>query len=178
MKKQKTIKNINKGLPNEDEFEIKRFIIILISLVVIIIGVYLVTELVSKEDIEEETSVTEGKLNYDVATVGTILNRPYDEYYVMIYDEENSEAMLYSTIMSMYASSQKENALKIFYCDLNNSLNSSYYNVNNDNKSNPKATKTSEFDFGDLTLLKIKKGKIIEYLEDYQEIKKTLKIES
>ena len=58
---------------------------------------------------------------------------------------------------------------------MNNKLNNTYYNVGGDNKSNPKATKVEDFDFGDLTLLKISKGKIVEYLEDYEIIKEKLK---
>ena len=68
-----------------------------------------------------------------------------------------------------------KDSLKIYYCDLGNKLNRDYYNVNNDNKSNPNAKSIKELDLGDLTLIKVEKGKITKYIEKYDSIKNELK---
>ena len=102
-----------------------------------------------------------------------LLNRPEKEYYVLIYDKEDSDAVLYSSTMNSYSS--KKDGLKIYYCDLGNKLNREYYNINNDNKSNPNAKSIKELDLGDLTLIKVEKGKITKYIEKYDSIKNELK---
>ncbi len=155
--------------------EIKRFVIIIVILALLVGGIYLLTALVSKEKKDFSYSSTIGEVNYDKVAVGTILNRKYDEYYVLVYDFTKEESIKYAALASVYTRNKKEDDyIKIYLCDLDNQLNKPYYNVNNDNKSNPKAKKVSEFDFGDLTLLHIKKGKITEYIEDYKTIQEKL----
>lgn len=174
VKNQKNIKNIKvkSSSVSDDENVVKKLIIITIVIAVIIGIVYGVTELVKKDEKIEDTSVA-GEINYDKVSAGTILNRPYDEYYVLIYDADDTKAVLYSTILTKYMN--EEDSLKIYFCDLGNKLNSQYHNVNNDNLSNPNASKVEDFDFGDLTLIKVKKGKIVKYIEDLEEIKEILK---
>ena len=171
---QKQIKNIkvdNSSVEN-DENVIKSMTIITCIIVVLIAIVYGVTELL-KEKPEEVKEVVAGNINYDKVSVGMLLNRPYDEYYVLVFNSEDSKAILYSTVLTQYL--QKEEKKKIYFCDLNNNLNSPYYNVNNDDKSNPKATKIEDLDFGEITLLKIKNNKINKYIENLDEIKEVLK---
>ena len=94
----------------------------------------------------------------------------------MVYNGDDSKAVLYSTILTAYMQKSDEDGYKkIYYCDLSNSLNSAYDDVNNDDKSNDKAVSVTEFDFGDVTLLEIKNGKITKYIEDYEQIKEILK---
>ena len=169
-KKNKKI-NID-SVVSDDENEIKRFIFIILGIAVIMGIIYGVTELVEKKKESDTVEVVDGEINYDIVSVGTILNRPYDEYYVLVYDGESPEAVKYSAMITSYKGS--EDPEKIYYCDLGNSLNKKYYNVNNDNKSK-NAQKTEDFDFGNLTLLHIKGGKITEYIEDYKSIQEKLK---
>ena len=56
-----------------------------------------------------------------------------------------------------------------------NELNKKYY-VGEDKDSNPNATTSSELAFKDLTLIKIKNGKIVKYLETLDTIKTELGI--
>lgn len=173
IKKQKKIKNIkvDNSVGSEDENTLKNLIIIVIVIAVIIGIVYAVTELV-KKDATPTDEIVSGEINYDKISVGTMLNRPYDKYYVLIYNADDAKAVLYSTILTKYMS--KEKSEKIYFCDLSNRLNAEYYNINNDNKSNPKATKVEDFNFGDLTLIKVEKGKITKYTESLEEIKEIL----
>lgn len=176
-KNEKKVKKLkNTGITTgEDDNEIKRFIIILVVLVVVIGATYFITNLIKKEDktndpVDETVS---GEVVYDRLSVGMLLNRPYDEYYVLVYNADTPDAVLYSNLITKQTS--KKDATKIYFCDLNNKLNSPYYNVNNDGKSNPNAKTINELNFGDLTLITVKKGKITSYVEDYEKIKEILK---
>ncbi len=157
---------------SEEAKEIRNFIIILISIIIIVLIVYGLSKVFIKEEKQTtEDSIQEGKIDYDIVNVGMIFNRNYDEYYVAVYDEENTQAVLYSTIITNYISDS--DSLKVYFCDLGNYLNKKYY-VGEDGESNPKAEKVSELAFKDLTLLKIKKGKIVKYIEDFDTFKKEL----
>lgn len=177
IKNQKEVKKIRKAKidDTEDDNTIKSLIIIVIVIAILIGIIYGVTELLKKDE-DPIDSVVAGSINYDKTTVGTILNRPYTEYYVLVYDADDSNAVLYSTILTKYMQNSKDKDYKkIYFCDLGNKLNESYYNVNEDNVSNKKPNNTDEFDFGDLTLLKIKNGKVLQYIEDLDDIKEILK---
>lgn len=174
MLEQKKLKNI-KAVDSEDTSEIKSFIVIIIIIAVLIGIIYGLTEILKKDE-SPQNNAPIGIIDYDKTTVGTMMNRPYDKYYVMVYNSEESEAVVYSTILTKYMQkSENKEYIKIYYCDLNNKLNSEYYNKNNDGKSNPKANKIEELDFGNLTLLKIENGKITKYIEDVDTIKEILK---
>ena len=175
VKNVRNIKGIKSGATNNDN-EIKSFIILILAIAVLIGAIYGITELLKKDKVAE-TEKEAVKINYDMTSVGSLLNRPYDEYYVMIYDSNNPESIIYSTLLGNYIgnNSSKDDFIKVYYCDLSNKLNEQYYNVGNDNKSNPNAKSIKELDLGDLTLIKVKKGKIVNYLEDYNKIEELLK---
>lgn len=167
---------MNKKLKNqkyytEEQKEIQKFIIIIIVLVLVIGAIYFLTDKFVEQGNSNNT--TTGEINYDKATIGTLLNRPYDEYYVMIYSSNSTEASYYNSIKNNYSS--KDDGLKIYYIDLDNELNKKYYNVNNDNKSNPSAKSIDEINLGDITLIKVKNGEIVSYIEDIEQIKTELK---
>ena len=170
IKDQKRIRSINVG--SEDENEIRKFIIIIVVIVVLVGIVYAITEL-TKKDTKSNEEVVTGEIDYNTLSIGMLLNRPEKEYYVIIYDAENPDAILYSAMINKYDA--KTSKLKLYYCDLGNALNNKYYNVGSDNKSNPNATGIDELDLGDLTLIKVKDGKITKYVENIDEIKQILK---
>ena len=177
-KAKKYNKNIDKQLKSTEEDNLVRnFILIVIVLAVILGIVYFASEAFNKKD-DNKTKNEDiaGEINYDILSVGTLLNRPYNEYYVLVYDSTSKDAIKYDTMKSTYdLKSEDKNFIKMYYLDLASSLNKEYYNVGDDNKSNPKAKSISELDFGDLSLLRIKNGKIVEYLEDYKTIQEKLK---
>lgn len=181
MKENPMFKSSNKkvrgigGGATEEENEVKRFIIIVIVIGLFVGAIYGLTEMLKKDDETPKEENTTPTISYDKLTVGTLLNRPYDEYYVLAYDGGANKAIEYSVLLSQYKSkSTEKDYVKIYFLDLDNSLNKKYYNVNEDNKSNPDAKKIEDLDFGDLTLLYIKDGKIKEYIEDYTTIQKKL----
>lgn len=164
-------KIVSSKVETESNKEIKSLITILVVVVVIIVGIYFISKaLVDKRTFGtggNETIV--GEIDYSMASVGMILNRPYDEYYVMVYNSEDTEAIYYSSLITRYQGNKE--AKKIFYTDLENALNKEYVSET----SNPSAQNTSEFAFGKVTLLHIKKGKVHKYIEDIKEIDKLLK---
>ena len=180
MKENPMFKSSNKkvrgigGTATEEENEVKRFIIIVIIIGLFVGAIYGLTEIFKKDEVKEEEK-QDVTISYDKITVGTLLNRPYDEYYVLAYDSEENRAVEYSAMLTQYKdNSKEEDYIKIYFLDLSNGLNKKYYNVNEDNKSNPDAKEIEDLDFGNLTLLYIKDGKIKEYIEDYKTIQKKL----
>lgn len=158
---------------SEEENEIKRFVIILLSIVIIIVLVYVVSNVFVKKDSKSSDYESKtGEVDYNVVSIGTMLNRSEDEYYVMVYSQDGSSSTIYATYGGMYTS--KTDSKKLYYLDLNNELNKPY--AATDGNSNPKATSIDEFKFGELTLLKIKNGKVVKYLEEVDTIKKELGI--
>ena len=101
-----------------------------------------------------------------------MFNRSEEEYYVALYKKSEKDAILYSSIINKYANEEK--SLKVYFCDLENKFNEEYY-VGNEN-SNPKAKTIADVKFGDFTLVKISKGKIVKYVENIEDMKKELNI--
>ena len=131
-----------------------------------------VKSLSSTRDVPTSETVTAGVIDYDKVSVGTILNRNINEYYVIVYNQKDENAMYYSAIVTKYLKNDK--AKKVFFCDLDNELNAKFYSK--DKESNPKAKDASEFSFKDLTLIKVKNGKVDKYIEDLDTIKAELSI--
>lgn len=160
-----------KNFKTEEQKEIIKFIIILVVVVALVVGIYFFTKrFVTKDESKNETQEVTGTVNYNVTIIGALLNRPYDEYYAIIYDSTSTKAVKYEGIYSSFVSGT-ESTTKMYYIDLSNKLNESYYSGE---ETNPKATSISELKLGDFTLIKVKNGKISKYLEDEDAIKKEL----
>lgn len=159
-----------KNYKTEEQQEMIKFIVVLLIVAICVVGVYIFTRAFVTKDLfnENEEETVTGSINYDVAVVGTMLNRPYDEYYVISYDSTASDAATNDALLSNYKNTAT--ALKIYYVDLNNELNKSYYSE----ESNKDAKTISELKLGDLTLIKIKNGQINKYIEGYENIQKQL----
>lgn len=168
MKKIKKVKD--KKYKNEDEQEISRFIKILLIVVVFILGVYFFTSTVVKKEYDINKNITKGQISNTNIIVGNVLNRPQNEYYVLVYDTTSNKVAIYDTLLNLYTS--KKDALRIYSIDLNNHLNKKYQSKS----TNPNAEKIEDFKFGEITLLKIKNNKVDKYLENIDAIKVELDI--
>lgn len=169
----KDTKKIN-NFKTEEQKEIIKFVIILVVVVALVVGIYFFTKkFVTKEEEKTETQEVTGTVNYNVTIVGELLNRPYDEYYVIIYDSTSNKAAKYQSIYSKFTTGEKSTT-KMYYIDLANKLNEPYYNSD---ETNPKVTSIKELKLGDFTLIKVKDGKINKYLEDEEAVKKELGME-
>ncbi|HIS18964.1 MAG TPA: hypothetical protein IAC02_10205 [Candidatus Coprovivens excrementavium] len=165
-------KKINYAATTEQK-EIRNLCIVVLVVVLCVGGIYLLTRAFVTKDLfsnDEEDQVVAGSINYDVAIMGQILNRPYDEYYVAIY---NSEDLSYSTDMNILISeyNSKEEHLHIYTVDLANTMNIEYYDPEN---VDTKVKKLSDLKVGDITLLKIEDGKIDKFIVDYAKMEKEL----
>lgn len=170
------MKKKNMKIETEEQKELKKFIFVILGLVIIIVGIYFFTRaFVTKdlfEDKNEKTYAT-GTINYDIAIVGNMLNRPNTEYYVMAFGSEEAEGVYYNTLVSKYM--QKEKALKVYYLDTENELNKKYVAENEESKS----TSFSSIDklkLGNITLMKIKNGKVTKYITNVDDLKEELGI--
>lgn len=169
----KRVKKQEKYISDEAR-AIRSFIFIILGISIVVLGVYGITKALKKDKTStDEENVRAGAIDYDVVSIGTMLNRNEDEYYVALYDAEDSKAVLYSAIINKYLG--KDKAKSIYFCDLGNAINSNYY-VGKDKESNPNAKSIEELALGDLTFIKVKKGKIVKYIEDIDTIKQELGI--
>lgn len=170
-KKKNNINKLKNKTTTTIDNEIVRFIIIFFIIVLVVIGLYFLSKIVINKRNVDNNTVDTIEIAYDKLNVGMIFNRPYDEYYVMIYDSNIEKAVYYSTIITKYKN--LEDSIKIYYCDLSEKVNKKYYSGKENGNVN--ATNINDLSFGNLTLLKIKNGKIALYLENIEEIKKILK---
>ena len=176
IEKDKKVKAKKVTYRTSEQDEMIKFIVVILVVLLSVGAIYLFTRaFVTKDLFKDETSPTEtvqeGKVNYEVAIMGQLLNRPYKEYYAVIYDSTGDySADMYSLV---YSYSNKKNHKHIYTIDLSNELNKKYYDVENDNK---KSTKVEDIKVGDITLIKVKNGKIEKYIVDYTKMEKELGI--
>ena len=106
--KQKRLKT--QRYDSEDTKEIRNLIIIAVILIALAVGLYFLTDtILSKKN--KDTSTVE--FDYTECTVGTMFNRPYDEYYVFLYDSTSSSASQYQSLISNYE--KKDNSTGELY---------------------------------------------------------------
>ena len=174
MKKKKKLEK-EKKLKNSDVDgmdELKKIILIFVIVLAVIGIVYGISKAFIKTN-KDNSETIKGQINYDVVSVGTMLNKNENEYYVICFGNSNPKAIYYEVIVNKYLASKK--ALKVYYCDIENKLNKDYVAQKND-KVNPNATTLDNLKLGDITLLKVKRGKIVKYIDTIEESKKEFKI--
>ena len=105
--------------------------------------------------------------NYDEATIGTMFNRPYDEYYAFIYDSTDDNSAVYNNIVKTYRA--KDNAKKLYFIDLNDGLNK----IAVSDTTNKKPASSEEVKVNGSALYLIKNGKVTSaYTESYDKVLK------
>ncbi len=158
----------------EEKKAVKNFIIILLVVLVCGVAVYFLTRAFVSKDLfkkdEEEDKMQEVTLSYDTAIVGTMLNRPYDDYYVVLYDEKKDESFVYSNFRITYT--RETDHLPLYFVDLGNVMNEDHVGDETTITDNVKDMK-----FGEFTLLRVKKGKITKTITDLDKAAKELNIE-
>lgn len=162
-------------IETEEQKEIKKFIFVILGLVIILVGIYFFTRAFVTKDLfnANEKTYQEGTINYNIAIVGNMLTRPDKEYYVLAFNSEDADAIYYNTLIEKYM--QKEKSTKVYYVDLENALNKKYVAENEEEKS--KSFKSIEdLKLGSMTLLKVKEGKVTKYITSIEDLKKELDI--
>ena len=165
LKKSKTI--------NEDTVKVITFTIVLIIVLALLALLYFLNGKYVTKDIDNTTSTTtttEPIYDDTKLTVNTMFDvSKKDTYYVLAYDstDEVVGQYLYSN-----ATTAKIENVKVYTLDLNNAMNKKYYDTTKE--PNTKPTKPSEVSFKTNTLLVFKKGKVVEFITDKNEIAKKL----
>lgn len=151
--------------------ETKKGIILFIIIGVILVGVYFATVyLVNKGNLStyEPSSEVDAVITYDEINVGMVFNRTPEEYYVAFENFSDKNRVEYSTLIKDYSSN--ENNLPIYKVDMLMGFNQRYY----DTKTNPYVQDVRELKIKTPTLMKIKDGTNILYIEDINKIKSEL----
>ena len=165
-----TLKRVNKRERHkkvEEENDVrglfKTIIIVLVSFLVC----YLLFLLMGKAGMFEKGYEAPEKgsntFTYNTAIIGTVFNRPESEYYVA-FDEEDGDKY-FETILGMYNGS-----LQIYKVNMSLGINSKYSGV----EGNSKAQRSSDLVISGPTLIKIKDGRNIKYLDNLDLIKEEL----
>lgn len=153
---------------NEDTNVVRKFFLILLGVILICGLIYLLTtKTLSDTPKSAESSST--SISYDNVNVGNIFNRPYEEYYVMAYDFDASNAYEYTNAVLAYKN--ESTSIKIYSLDLGLKQNNDHVG----DKSNKNAKTASEVVFNGPTLIKITDGKIKNYYDTKEEILNALK---
>ena len=165
-------------IQTEEQAEIKKFILVLGGLIIIIIGIYFFTRaFVTKDLFKEKDSdgikYQAGAISNTDIIVGNMLNRPYEEYYVIAFGSKSNLVNYYDTLVSKYTS--EKDALKMYYIDMDDKLNQKY-------KASENVTTTFDslenLKLGEFTLLKIKNKKVTKIITSDEEIRKELNIKA
>lgn len=157
-----------KKVLNEDMNLVKNIIILLIIVIGISLGIYFLTDnMIKKENTNTDTK-TETKIDYDIATIGTMFNRIEEEYYVIIYSKENDGNDL-DSVLTKYRSS--DNYIKTYYIDLDKKVNNSVLG----DELNQKPSNSNEVKVKEATLYKINNGKVIKCYSGVDNIVNILK---
>lgn len=153
---------------SEDVVKVKNLIILLVIVVLVCLGVYFLTNTIINKDKKEDTKVAEVEFDYNIATIGTMFNRPEKEYFVLLYSTEN-EAKDYESTLATYRSS--DNYIKTYFVDLDKKINKSALS----DKLNKKPTNSNEVSVKGATLYKIKNGKVTKCYSTLETITDALK---
>lgn len=157
-----------KKVLNEDMNLVRNIIILLIIVIGISIGIYFLTDNMIKKENKSNDTKTEIKIDYDIATIGTMFNRVEDEYYVLIYSKESDGSNL-DSVLATYRSS--DNYIKTYYVDLDKKVNSYVLGE----ELNQKPNNSNEVKVKEATLYKINNGKVVKYYGGVENIVNILK---
>ena len=172
LKKVKDKKNEKNNIEDENYFG--RFVKILTILIILLFAGYLIigifvnkTISFGKKDKEEEKSNV--SIDNDVILAGQIFEQKEDEYYVLVYDKNDSKTFL-NKYLSLYDS--KEDNIKIYSVDSSSKFNSNFIVLEDSNK-NPDSYENLKI--VSPSLIKISNKKVTEYIEGENEIIEVLK---
>lgn len=157
-----------KKVVNDDIALVRNIAILLVIVVVISLGIYFLTDKMIKKDLNNNDTKTETKIDYDIATIGTMFNRIEEEYYVILYSKENDGSDL-DSVLATYRSS--DNYLKTYYINLDKKINN--YVLGDELVQSPK--NSDEVKVKEATLYKINNGKVIKCYSGVDNIVNVLK---
>ena len=176
-RKQK-INNEKKIITSFDNEGVPSIVKVTILVAVILIGFYFLTmyltgnlKLGSKNNnttTDNTTNTTPATIQYDEILAGETFNMNYSEYYVLFYDFDDSTGAIYKAMVTNFKTAHSGS--KIYTVDLSKSINDTYTGET----SNPKANKIEDLKIKGATLIKIKDGSNVSYVEGKDAINNAL----
>ena len=157
-----------KRIINEDMNIVRNIGILLVLVVGISLGIYFLTDHMIKKENSSNDNKVDTKIDYDIATIGTMFNRIEDEYYVILYSKENDGSEL-DSVLATYRSS--DNYIKTYFIDLDKKINNSVLGDSLVEKPN----NSSEVKVKGATLYKINTGKVVKCYSGVDNIVNILK---
>ena len=151
-------------LKDKDEIpvEIKRVIIISLVILIVLVGIYFLTEVILNKEDDDSDKVTENAIQYEEILAGESFNQSEDKYYVIYYDSTDD----YSSISSLISSYQmNDNEVKLYSVDLSNGMNKSYVTDGNVVTTNANSLRVKAN-----TLLEFTSKKVTDVITDNDEI--------
>ena len=166
IKPQKRVRNKSVELSDSDKF--KSVLYTLIGVLVFIGVVYGLILLMEKGGLFEEgytkpaSEATE--ISSEYISIGTVFTRNMNEYYVLFDDFSGLKSDSYVSYLA-----SKSN-LKVYKVDMIKPENKSF----SSETSNPKAKRSNELKINGITLVRVKNGKIVNYIETSSKIEEYL----
>ncbi|MDD6879409.1 MAG: hypothetical protein PUD59_04210 [bacterium] len=142
--------------------EVKTLIKIVIGIILILIIVYFLGGLLTG-NIKLKKDEEKVEIQYSEILAEQTFKQPNSEYFVIFYNFDSSEKSLIDAL-----SSDLSTIVSIYKVDLSKKFNLSY--ITNE-KSNKKPTSSNELKIYGTTLIRIKNGKVINYVEGLSNIK-------
>ena len=160
------IKKVVKVKDEETEMGIKTLVFTFVAMILLSLFVYYLTDSMKKrENNNKEPEVVEK--DYKNILISDAFNQAEKEYYVLIYDYKDKFVSFFQELVDTY----HDPMIKIYTSNLKEGLNASFVS----DKSNKEAQTLKELKVKGETLLKIKDGKIIKFLESPETISAELK---
>lgn len=152
----------------EDEYtqSVKSIIITLAVILLVFIIFYVLTVFINNNNRKlntKEPEETEATIDYlEIIGDNTFTMSP-NEYYVLFYDFESPEAVYYAYLVDKYAAKENQYIYKV---DLGKGFNTKFIS----DKTNKKAKKAGDLKVKEATLIKVRKGKNVEYTEGSSQV--------
>ena len=143
-----------------ESISVKKIIIIILVFAAIFGVFYLLTiGILNKKD--KKTSINNASIQYTEILAGESFTQNKSEYLVFFYDSSKEDVDTNHTLISNYR--DKKDALTMYTVDMHEGLNKNY---RSDSEDNNEATSASELKISKTTIIHIKKGKIVEYINE------------
>ena len=142
---------MKKNMVVEDEMSISKFLKIIIAVLIIFVLFTFITKIITNKGKNDETT----NIQYDKILVGSILNRPESDYYVLVISKDDENTLVYTNLISTYKA--KSEHRRFYTADLADEFNKIYVADTN----NLNVTAIDDIRFAETTLLHISDGKIV-----------------
>ena len=162
MKNKKIIERQYKNI--EEGNEIKKFVIIAISVLLFFGGVYLLAGILTGEIKFKSDENKEVTIQYSEILAESTFKQSDKEYYVIYYDFDSNEAMLIDAISADLSSDST-----LYKVDLSKNFNKNY--ISTDGKVNTSQKSIKELKVVSPTLIKIKDKKVVKFQKGIDKIK-------